>query len=149
MANDLRIVIDTGVAISAALLPRSIPRQAFDAAVMHGRLLLSEETTIELDEVFRRPKFNKYVSEATRLEFLAALVRDAELVEITETVTECRDPKDDKFLQLAVSGKATHIISGDGDLLVLHPFREIKIVTPQTFLKLIPANDSPSVSDGT
>ena len=60
MASELRIAIDTGVAISAALLPRSVPRQAFDLAVAHGRLLLSEATTIELDDVFRRPKFNKY-----------------------------------------------------------------------------------------
>ena len=136
MVTELRIVIDTGVAISAALLPRSVPRQAFDAAASHGRLLVSEATTMELDDVFRRPKFNKYVAEENRLEFLAALVRDAELVEVTARFAECRDAKDDKFLELAVSGQATHIISGDGDLLVLHPLRSIDIVTPQAFLAL-------------
>jgi predicted nucleic acid-binding protein len=68
------------------------------------------------------------------LEFLAALIREAELVEVTEVMTEGRDPKDNKFLALAVSGKATCIISGDDDLLVLHPFRSIPVVTPQTFL---------------
>jgi uncharacterized protein len=65
---------------------------------------------------------------------LAALVRDAELVDVTEEVTECRDPKDDKFLALGVSGRATHIVSGDADLLTMNPFRGIPIVTPHDFL---------------
>ena len=58
----------------------------------------------------------------------------AEQVEVTETITDCRDAKDNKFLELAVSGKATHILSGDGDLLALHSFRGIAVVTPQAFL---------------
>lgn len=134
MTRDIRAVVDTAIAVSAVLLPRSVPRQAFDTAAAKGRLLVSEATLAELDEVLRRPKFNKYVPEETRLEFLAAMMREAELIEIAEVVSECRDPKDDKFLELAVSGNATHIISGDADLLVLHPFREIAIVTPQVFL---------------
>jgi len=142
MASELRIVIDTGVAISAALLPGSVPRLAFDAAVLAGRLLVSEATTIELDGVFRRPKFNKYVSEERRLEFLSALVRDAELINITEDVQECRDPKDDQFLELAVNGRATHIISGDADLIALHPFRGIHIMTPRAFLVLMTRDDA-------
>jgi uncharacterized protein len=137
MASEFRTVIDTSVAISAVLLPRSVPRQAFDAATTRGRFLVSEATIGELDEVFRRPKFDKYAPEQKRLEFLAALVREAELVEITEVVADCRDPKDNKFLELAVSGRASHIVSGDADLLVLHPFRGISIVTPQAFLALL------------
>ena len=140
MASELRIVVDTGVAISGALMPGSVPRRALDAAMSHGRLLVSETTTLELDDVFRRPKFNKYVSEERRLEFLAALVRDAELVNITEEVRACRDSQDDKFLEVAVNGKASHIISGDGDLLALHPFRGIEIVTPQVFLSMLQKN---------
>ena len=62
------------------------------------------------------------------------LVYESELVEITEVVDACRDPKDDKFLELAVSGRATHIISEDDDLLALHPFRGIAILTPQGFV---------------
>jgi len=130
----MRIVIDTGVAVSAVLLPHSVPRQAFDAAVARGKLLISEATIAELDEVLRRPKFDKYVPEEKRLEFLAALVKEADQVEITEIITACRDRKDDKFLELGVSGKASHILSGDGDLLALHPFRRIAVLTPQAFL---------------
>ena len=99
-----------------------------------GKLLVSEAVVAELDEVLRRTKFNKYVPEEKRLEFLAALVQTAELVEVTEVITACRDHKDNKFLELAVSGKASHILSGDGDLLALHPFRGIAVISPQTFL---------------
>lgn len=137
MTSDLRTIIDTGVVVSALLLPRSVPRQAFDVAAARGRLLVSDETIAELDDVLRRPKFDKYVPETRRLEFLAALVREAELIDVVDVVTECRDPKDNKFLELALSGRGSHIVTGDSDLLVLHPFREIAIVTPQSFLTML------------
>lgn len=136
MMSDWRVVIDTSVVVSAALLPRSVPRQAFDLAITRCRVLISASTIFELEEVLRRPKFNRYVIEAERLEFLAALVTEAEVVEIREVINECRDPKDDKFLELSVSGQASHLISGDADLLSLHPFRGIAILTPQEFLQL-------------
>ena len=59
----------------------------------------------------------------------------AELVSITERITACRDPTDDKFLELAVSGHADLIVSGDGDLLSLNSFRGIPIVTPAIFVQ--------------
>lgn len=58
-----------------------------------------------------------------------------EFVEITEQINECRDVKDDKYLELAVNGEADLILTGDDDLLVLHPFRQIPIVRVQTFLE--------------
>ena len=134
MTHEVRAVFDSTVAVSAALLPRSVPRQSIDSAAARGRLLVSEATIAELDEVLRRPKFNKYVPEETRLAFLAALLREAELVNVVHVVSECRDPNDNKFLELAVSGNASHIVSGDSDLLILNPFRGIAIVTPQEFL---------------
>jgi putative PIN family toxin of toxin-antitoxin system len=132
--NDPRIVIDTNIAVSAVLLPRSIPRQAFDAAASRGKLLVSDATVAELDEVLRRSKFDKYVPEAKRLEFLAALVSEAERVVVTANITDCRDVKDNKFLELALDGGASHLLSGDADLLTLHPFRGIAVITPQAFL---------------
>jgi len=140
--SDLRTVIDSGVVVSAVLLPRSVPRQAFDLAATRGRLLVSDKTIAELDDVLRRPKFDKYVSEARRLEFLSALVQEAEVIDVVDVVTHCRDPKDNKFLELALSGKGTHIVTGDSDLLVLHPYRGITIVSPQSFLA-IPAVQGP------
>jgi putative PIN family toxin of toxin-antitoxin system len=130
-----RFVFDTNAIVSAVLLPRSKSRQAFDKAKRSGTLLVSDETIGELNDVLRREDFDKYVTEALRVEFLAALLRDAELVEISETVVACRDPRDDKFLSLAISGHADCIVSGDKDLRDLNPFREIPILTPAQFLE--------------
>jgi putative PIN family toxin of toxin-antitoxin system len=132
--NEPRIVIDANVSVSATLLRNSIPRRAVDFALDRGKLLISSATVTELDEVLRRPKFNRYLTEHERLEFLAALVLAAEQVDIIEQLAVCRDSKDDKYLELAVNGHATHIISGDSDLLDHHLFRGIAILTPQDFL---------------
>ena len=134
MTSSERFVLDTNVVVSAVLLPRSIPRQAFDLAFIRGIVLVSEFMLDELDDALRRPRFERYVSEDERLQFLTNFIRDATVAEVTEVITDCRDPKDNKFLELAVSGNATYIISGDADLLVLHPFRGIPIVTPQEFV---------------
>ena len=65
------------------------------------------------------------------------ILRDATLVEIVELVRACRDAKDDKFLELAVNGGAHCLVSGDQDLLVLHPFRGVSILTPAQFVELL------------
>ena len=134
MASSVRAVLDTNVTVSAALLPRSTPRRAFDQVLGQGTLLISVATLAELNEVLCRPRFDRYLREEERLEFLATVVRESELVEETAAVSVCRDPKDDKFLELALSGAATHIISGDDDLLSLHPFRGIAILSPHDFV---------------
>ncbi|MCC5639688.1 putative toxin-antitoxin system toxin component, PIN family [Nostoc sp. CHAB 5844] len=134
MTNNLGYFLDTSVIVSAILLPRSVPRQAFDLAFIQGKVLVSETTLNELDTVLRRPRFDRYVSQEKRLQFLAKFVQDSMLIEVNEIVSDCRDSKDNKFLELAVSGEASCIISGDNDLLSLHPFRDISIITPQAFV---------------
>lgn len=133
---DMRTVIDTSVVVSAVLMPRLTPRLAVELAVARGVLLESMATIEELDEVLRRPAFAKYVLEHARLEFLAALVNQSEIVPITERISDCRDSEDNKFLELAVSGRATYVVSGDEDLLVLNPFRGIAIVNPAAFVQI-------------
>ena len=128
------MVLDTNVAVNVALLPRSTPRRAFDLVLEYSTFLMSVATLAELDEVLRRPRFDRYLSEEERLAFLAAVLRESEMVVVTAVVSVCRDPRDDKFLELAVSGAATHIISGDDDLLSLHPFRGVAIISPQDFV---------------
>ncbi len=135
MPGELFFVFDTNAIISAALLKRSVTRQAFDRALEYGHFLLSPKTLNELHEVLQREEFDKYVEFEERLQFLNALVREAILIDATETIIACRDPKDDKFLELAVSGHAQCIVSGDQDLLVLNPFRSIPILTPRSFLE--------------
>jgi uncharacterized protein len=131
----LRFVLDTNVTVSALLLADSPSKQAFDRALENGEVLLSLPVLAELYDVLARPKFRRYISEEDARQFLAAFVRKAEWVEVTETVRTCRDPRDDKFLELAVTGHATHIISGDNDLISLNPFRGILILSPGAFLR--------------
>jgi uncharacterized protein len=130
----LRFVFDTNVIVSATLLAGSIPRQAFDKGLDGGIILISVPVVLELADVLGREKLNKYLLEEERMRFLVALLKESELVEVTDAVTECRDARDNKFLELAVSGKADYLISGDADLLVLNPFRGIQILTPRDFL---------------
>jgi putative PIN family toxin of toxin-antitoxin system len=129
-----RYVFDTNVIVSALLFVESTPGQAFLSALDHGVLLVSLAQLSELQEVLSRPKFDRYLPRQDRDQFLAALVREATLVDVTEHIQACRDPKDNHVLELAVSGQATCIISGDHDLLVLNPFRNIPILDPATFL---------------
>jgi uncharacterized protein len=68
-----RFVFDTNTIVSAALLANSIPRQAFEFAIAQGELLLSDTVQLELSEVLRRTKFDKYVTEEKRLRFMAGL----------------------------------------------------------------------------
>jgi putative PIN family toxin of toxin-antitoxin system len=143
-----RFVSDSNVIVSAALLPRSIPRRALEKASDVGRMLLSGDILKELVEILKRERFDRYVSREEREQFLATLVARAEFPDIRETFHVCRDPKDDKFLDLAVAGQATCLITGDQDLLVLDAFRGIPIVTPRRFLdEFVPA-EGESASDG-
>ena len=135
MAKKGRFVFDTNVIVSALLIKTSAARRALDKGCQTGDILLSLEVIEELYDVLGRPAFDHYIDEEDRIKFLTLLVRGATLVEITERIKKCRDPKGDKFLELAVNGKADFIISGDGDLQVLNPFRKIAILSPREFLE--------------
>jgi putative PIN family toxin of toxin-antitoxin system len=136
MTTEHRVVFDTNVIISALLFEESLPGRAFFHALEAGTILQSRETLQELQEVLGRKKFDKYVPPEERNAFLVRLTQAATLVDITESVRECRDPKDDRILELAVSAAAKAIITGDRDLLALHPFRSIPIVSPASYLQL-------------
>lgn len=129
-----RLVIDANVIVSSVLSAQGRASQAFDLAITTGIVLMSNDTFGELSEVLLRSKFDRYSNRAKRETFLDELLGLVEFVEITEQIDECRDPKDNKYLELAVSGKADAIVTGDDDLLVLHPFQQIPIVRIQTFL---------------
>ncbi|MCB0123154.1 MAG: putative toxin-antitoxin system toxin component, PIN family [Caldilineaceae bacterium] len=131
--NKSRLVLDTNLVISAALMERSFARQVFEIALTQGEILISDETQDELTEVLMRPKFDRYISEEQRLLFLANFLQLAVSVEVTQQISACRDPKDDKFLELAVNGNADCIVTGDKDLLVLHPFEGVAILTLTEF----------------
>ncbi|MEO8725323.1 MAG: putative toxin-antitoxin system toxin component, PIN family [Acidobacteriaceae bacterium] len=134
MRNRQRIVIDTNVLMSALLLPHAAPAKAVRKALESGLLLISEATMNELADVLARPKFDRYISLPDRKQFLRALSLPAEFVPVVHAVRACRDPKNDKFLELACNGSAHLIISGDQDLLYMHPFRNISILSPAAYL---------------
>ncbi|HEX3520611.1 MAG TPA: putative toxin-antitoxin system toxin component, PIN family [Stellaceae bacterium] len=129
-----RVVVDTNALISRLLLPASVPAQAVRQVVAEAQLLASDATIMELADVLARAKFDPYVTIAERQEFLRLFGRIAERIPIIHIVRACRDPKDDKFLELAVNGEAHLIITGDADLLAIHPFRGIDILTPANYL---------------
>jgi uncharacterized protein len=135
----LRLVFDTNIIISAMLFEGSKPSKAFSVGIKQGVILFSSSTLSELENVLWRKKFDPYISHEKRKQFLFSFILYSTPVEINETITECRDPKDNKFLELAVCGKADFIISGDKDLLVLSPFRNIQILTPHNFINLYPS----------
>lgn len=131
----MRCVIDTNVLVSAAAFSPSVPRQAVMQVLKYGLLLLSEATADELKKVLLRTKFDRYVSQEERVLFQTQLASAAEFVPIIRLVRECRDPNDDKFLELALNGRADVIITGAADLLALHPWRGVKILTAGKYLK--------------
>ena len=130
-----RFVFDTNVTVSALLFNDSVPGQAFTRALDHGSILVSGSLVRELSRVLGRERFDRYLSREERDVFLESLIREADLIEITESVNVCRDLEDDHILELAVNGNATYIVTGDADLLVLNPFRGVKILTPAEFLQ--------------
>ncbi len=134
MSRTPRCVVDTNVIISAALFAGSTPYQVLELLLAEGLFLASTETMAELERQLRRAKFDRYTSQQDREALLAVIRSNTAEVLIAEQIAACRDPKDDKFLEVAVAGQADAIITGDEDLLVLHPFREISILTPATFL---------------
>jgi len=129
-----RIVVDTNILVSRLLLVDSVPARAVRKAASDAQLLVSETTMTELADVLARPKFDAYVSLEDRQQFIRLLGRIAEMVPVIHTIRACRDPRDDKFLELAVNGAADLIVTGDQDLLVLHPFRGIPIITPAAYV---------------
>jgi uncharacterized protein len=129
----MRLVVDTNVFVSAALKDNSLPFLVVRWIDRHGGLLKSEATEQQLLEVLARPYIAGAAIPLLR-EGIERMLAAAELVAITERIAVCRDPTDDKFLELAVNGHADLIVSGDRDLLALNPYREIPIVTPAAFV---------------
>lgn len=134
MTEQLLWVLDTNVLISRLLMPGGTAARAVDHALAGGILLVSDATLGELVEVLGRAKFDPYVSREERRKFVELLGGVARMVPTTRKFTACRDPKDDKFLDVAVNAEARAIITGDRDLLELDPFHGVRIVSPADFL---------------
>jgi putative PIN family toxin of toxin-antitoxin system len=135
-----RVVMDTSTLVGAMLRSESKPRNALLAVVKSHVLCVSQSTLTELHVVLQRSKFDRYAPLQTRLEFLDVVTQTAHLYEIdtaseAASLSACRDPKDDKFLALAMACEAMVIISSDADLLSLQRWNNIAIISPADFLE--------------
>ncbi len=136
-----RVVVDTSTLIGAVLRRGSLPRQAFQTVIHRYELCASPATLEELGRVLQRPKFDAHASLEERGEFHRLVIRHSRLCEVDGASEQaasgaCRDAKDEKFLALALACQASVLISSDSDLLVLHPWRGVQILTPGAFVAL-------------
>ncbi len=130
------VVFDNNVVISAAMFWTSIPAQALLKARKNNNVILSSRVTLaELKSTILNSKFYKYVSLSKRIGFCETYESDSHIIPISVSILACRDPKDNMFLELAVSGNATYIITSDKDLLTLNPFKGIQIISPKEFVE--------------
>lgn len=129
------IVVDTNVILSGILFESSVPRDVLTHALNDYLLVFSDRTWDELSLVMQRPKFDRYFNLEKRLLALTNLASKIKLIKSKTVISDCRDPKDNKFLALAIDTDAKFIITGDHDLLVMHPYKGIHVCTPAEFLR--------------
>ncbi len=137
MKKSKRFIFDTNTLVSAFLLSnQTTSARAWYKATETGQIVASEETIAEFADVFIRPKFDKYLSPAKRLTIIEDFKTITQIFEPTQTIKICRDEKDNKYLELALSTQANCIVTGDIDLLILNPFNGIPILSAADFLKM-------------
>ena len=137
-----RVVIDTGVIVSALIKKEGISRIAFLTAIEVCVPLIAVDTLIELEEVLSRPKFNRFFSSEDQVSIIASIIDRGQLIEVNSSVELCRDSTDNKFINLALDGKADVILSGDPDLLSLNSISNILVLNPSDFLVWIKQSNS-------
>jgi uncharacterized protein len=130
------IVFDASAFVSAALKADSVPERALLRAEEVDVFALSSVVDAEIAEVFGRPKFAQAIPLLRRQRFLEILRGAAVWFEPVVRVTDCRDAKDNKYLELALAAGAETIVSGNHDLLVLDPWRGVRILRPADYLAL-------------
>ena len=128
------IVFDASAVVSAALRVDSVPEQALLHADRTDLFALSAEVDAEIAEVLGRPRFARAVTAARRGRILDILRSDAVWFSPSDRITDCRDAKDNKYLELAFAAGAGSIVSGDADLLVLDAWRGVRILKPAAYL---------------
>ncbi|OYQ65276.1 putative toxin-antitoxin system toxin component, PIN family [Pseudanabaena sp. SR411] len=131
--SSIRLVLDTNVLVSAILSPASMSAKILNWGEDNGVILYSTATLTEVLSVLGRSKFSKYIDHDD-IDGLSIRIKTVWLFdEILNQVQLCRDPKDDKFIDLALNGEASHLITGDSDLLVLNPIQNTSVINPRTF----------------
>ena len=130
----MRVVIDTNAWVSRLLLSSSTSARAVDRALDDHEVVVSDALIEELADVLSREKFDRYISLADREEFPRRVLRIARTIPVLSIVEDCRDPDDNRLLALALDSESEVVLTGDRDLLSLHPWRGIALVPPHEFL---------------
>lgn len=135
--NPRLIVIDTNVLISAVLSPEGTARKALNRVYQHFKIAQSDVTYQELVTRIYKNKFDKYISDEGREDFLRVVKYHSQFIKVESQIEICRDVDDNKFLELAIDSNAVFLITGDRDLLSLKAQIEYQelIVTPREFLE--------------
>jgi putative PIN family toxin of toxin-antitoxin system len=133
----MRVVVDTNVFVSLLIRPGEALSAFTEYLDEHAVILYSAETLTELIDVMRRKKFQTYTTAEEVGTFVQWIITTGELVSVDKVPEVSRDPKDDKFLAVAVAGGADYLISGDKDLLVLGRTGSIPIMSPAAFLAAV------------
>jgi uncharacterized protein len=131
---DPLIVFDASTLVSAAMDAEGIPHQALRKARAVDTLVMSQAVFDEVFDVLHRPRLQRFLDSALKADVLDQLISGTLWFATTVTVTDCRDAKDDKYLELALAARARLIVSSDEDLLILHPWRGIPILRPAAYL---------------
>jgi putative PIN family toxin of toxin-antitoxin system len=142
MLPNLYFIFDTNTLISAHLLLGSVSFRALNLARRIGIIACTEETFEEFSQSFSRDKFEKYLSIKKRKFDIAEIKSFIEFFRVKFKVSVCRDPDDDKFLSLAEAANAACIVTGDKDLLILSPYKDIPILNPAQFLSYFEEYDN-------
>ncbi|AFZ53942.1 putative toxin-antitoxin system toxin component, PIN family [Cyanobacterium aponinum] len=136
--NLKKIILDTNILISAILNPDGTARKTLEKAYGQFTIVQSEETYQELKTRIYKPKFDKYISNAEREDFLTAMQNNSLFIQTISKISDCRDMEDNKFLELAKDAQAICLITGDKDLLTLKSLNQYQnlIITAREFMEL-------------
>lgn len=133
-----RVVIDTNVWISAALVPKGVPAQLVAHVLAHGVPVVTANTVAELRFRLWKPKFDRYITLEQRQAMLHDLEACAFWAEVPPSIrqqTFSRDPNDDPFVHAALASQAEWLVTGDDDLLVLAGTLPFAILKPAQALR--------------
>ncbi len=129
------IVLDSNLVVSAFLNPHSVAAQALAIGLENFSPVCSREIFAELVDVLALDKFDKYISKNARVALLDLYAQSVQFFDVPLAVTDCKDPKDNKFLALALAAQASVLVTGDKkDLLVMNPYQGVAIMGLREFV---------------
>lgn len=141
-----RVVVDTNVLLSAALSPSGTPATLLDGLLQVGKLVFSEATFAELEGRIWLPKFDRYLPMDRRRRLLREVNACATWVEVPATIAAqrfSRDVKDDAFIHAGITAGVSRLVTGDNDLLCLHPIGDLYILSPREGLEELNRLENP------